>query len=99
MQDIKNKLKVIEELMTELADSMEPSANDFNHRLGRNKPDVKVLEVKGQLSPDEENSESPDYESSEPMSEDISEGEPMDHQSMMSPDEQLKARLLKIRGK
>lgn len=40
------KLKVIKELMDELVGEMEPSAEDFDMRLG--KPKVDVLAIKGE---------------------------------------------------
>ncbi len=80
-----NKLDIIRELMDELVDSMELGESDFDSRLGRKKPEVKI-EI-------ESHKEDPSME--EEMNE-----EDMDKEEIMedvSPEEKLKNRLMKLR--
>jgi hypothetical protein len=90
MSDMKQTLEIIQELMDDLQEKMEPSADDFNERLG--KPKIDVLKIEGKLN--EEPEESPMREAMPgDMEEDMMEEE------MPSPEDELKNRLMKLRGK
>jgi hypothetical protein len=87
----KRNLMIIEKLMEELQDEMGYSADDFEERLGRKKPDVEIVKVKSKVEPGIEIESLGDEE--EPEFEEMSEmGLEED------PDEKLKNRLLKLRG-
>lgn len=43
-----SKLKIIQQLMSELADDMEYSPDDFGHRLGRKKPEEGMIIMKSE---------------------------------------------------
>lgn len=92
----RGELEIIKELMAELESHMEPGKEDFEERLGRAKPEVKVMKIEGDMpteDPMEEKMESPEME----MGEDKGEMLGMDD-DMMSDDEKLKARLMKMRA-
>ena len=99
MSDIKDTLKVIQELMSELQDKMEPTSEDFGERLGRPKPSIDVLKIEGSSDEGSDQGEGPAHEA-DPMDpqEDMAEGEMGDHMGM-GPEEDLKSRLMKLRGK
>lgn len=86
--DNAKELEIIMELMEELKDSMEYNKDDFESRLGR-KPEVEVLKIEGELPLDEEMPE-------EGMEEDMEDETPMMVES--SKDDELKRRILKLRG-
>lgn len=105
----RSELDIIKELMAELESKMEPDHNDFSERLGRDKPDVKMVKIEGELP------ESPEMEKKEEMmgmSDDQDMGEmgkdPMADKMMgsdedmpmdeMDPDAKLKARLMRLRS-
>lgn len=95
------KLKLIAELMEELTGSMEMDEEDFDHRLGRKKPDVEVLKVEGSLDPKMEKAEEM---MGEDLDHDMEMGEDPEHAAAVmdmgeaSPEEKLKDRILKMRG-
>jgi hypothetical protein len=84
----RSELKIIQELMEKLCDEMEYSPEDFEGRLGRNKPDVSIVKVEGKG----------------PMLEEAEEGlgdEEMGEEMAMSeddPEESFKQRVMKLRG-
>ena len=92
----KRELQIIEQLMEELKGQMEMGAEDYDHRLGREKPAVEVVKMEGSLPMDD------DDELEEPEMEADSDESPMMADIMpdedMSPDEKLKQRILKMRG-
>ncbi len=92
MQDHKQELMLIKELMDKLVDEMEPSASDFEERLGRSKPEIKSVEIEGVIPEMEDPLEEEDLD--EDMMED--EMEPM--MSEQSPEDELKKRIMKLRG-
>ncbi len=103
----RSELEIIKELMAELESHMEPGKEDFEDRLGRGKPEVKVMKIEGKMpgddesmeDPMEEKMESPEMEKAEDMAEmDHSMHHSMMGDDMMSPDEKLKARLMKMRA-
>lgn len=92
MQD--RKLELIAQLMEELQEYMEPSADELSERLGRGKGlEVAKVEI-----------ESPELEEKEEMlgedlDGDMEMGESPEHMSaVMGPDESLKKRIMKLRG-
>lgn len=104
----KKEMQMIVDLMEELQGEMEPSESDFEERLGRKKPDVKVMKIEGVI-PKHEMSESPEFERGEEegMMEDESPLEKTDDdeemrgsefEEDMSPEEKLKARIMRMRG-
>lgn len=94
----RNELEIIKELMAELESHMEPGKDDFEERLGRAKPEVKVMKIEGDMpvgeegmeDPMEEKMESPEMEKSEDMDEMMGDD--------MSDESKLKARLMKLRA-
>ena len=96
------KLKLIQELMEELTGSMEMDKDDFDHRLGRKKPDIEVLKVEGSLDPKMEKAEEM---MGEDMDGDMEMGEDPEHAAAVmgmgeeaSPEDKLKDRIMKMRG-
>lgn len=91
----KKELMIIAELMDKLTDEMEMGEEDFAERLGRKKPDVEVVEIKGVK---------PEMDMEDPMEAMHEEEESPMHEMMESEDEDmdedssLKKRLMKIRG-
>lgn len=92
------KFEIIQQLMEELQEYMQPSGEEIDERLGRKKPGVEVakIEIGG-----------PDLESKEEMlgedlDGDMEMGEDPEHAAMIlgdeSPEEKLKSRLMKMRG-
>lgn len=81
------ELEIIEQLMEQLRDEMEYSPEDLEERLGRKKPEVEIVKMEGKLPLDEESEEE-----MSPLEDDLM-SEPQ------SPEEKLKARLMKLRGK
>lgn len=86
----KRELDIIQELMNELQDHMEPKEDDFASRLGRTKPDVEIVKL-GVDSDESDPMLSSDEDEDMPMS-------PMDQSEELSPEDKLKQRLLKIRS-
>ena len=80
--DEKIQLSVIKDLMEQLIGEMSPSAEDFEERLGRKKPEIEVMKV-----------EAGPVKKSEEMAMDM--GEDMEE---MSPEDKLKERLMKLRA-
>lgn len=90
MDDISKELQMIQDLMQQLQDEMQYGKKDFEERLGRKEPGVEVLKVEGKMPMEEmqmEPDESPEMDDMEPSMD-----EPV------SPDEELKQRLMKLRG-
>lgn len=98
------KLKIIQELMEELKESMEYDSDDFDSRLGR-KPKtrgVEIVKIEGSEDPEMEHEEEM---LGEDLDHDMEMGEDPEHAAMvmdrgeeMSPEEKLKDRILKMRG-
>ncbi len=78
------KMEIIQSLMEELQEMMEPGSEDFSERLGRPKPDVEIS-MSGEMPPDEDE----DMPTKSPMGDDMSDED--------SPDEMLKNRIMKMR--
>lgn len=76
------RMQIITELMDELQGMMEYGEEDFSSRLGRQKPDLEVVKVEGEM----------------PMDEDEDMEMPMEDEMEDSPESKLKSRLLKLRG-
>lgn len=105
----KKELQVIAELMDKLQEQMDPSEDDFAERLGRKKPGIEVVKVEGKMEdPDMEHAEE---ELGMDLDHDMEEGESPEHQAkvlggmgdeddedMLSPEESLKRRIMKMRG-
>ncbi len=83
------KLQIIKELMEQLQDEMSYGAEDFEERLGRKKPDVKVLKIEGEMDPMESMDDEPESE--------MGADEDMELESE-GPDSELKKRLMKLRA-
>lgn len=95
------KLQIIQELMEQLQEEMQPSSDDFAERLGRAKPKVEVMSVEA---------EDPDMESAEEelgmdLDSDMEMGESPLHKAKVmggemeeGPEADLKRRLMKLRG-
>jgi len=87
----KKELQLIQELMEQLQAEMSPTTDDFNERLGRNKPEpgmqekpaIEVTKIEGAIPLEEEEE---DMEMSDMMEYDE------------SPEDKLKNRLMKLRG-
>lgn len=45
------KFEIIQQLMDELQSMMEPTADDMNARLGREKPEMAIMKVEGEGDP------------------------------------------------
>lgn len=87
------KFEIIQQLMEELQEEMQPGEEDFSSRLGRKKPGMEILKVEGEMSPKSEGEIDMDMEGREEFC------EPMDGEEMEeSPDERFKNRLMKLRG-
>lgn len=80
------KMQVIQSLMEELQELMQPDESDLSERLGRKKPDLEVVKVEGALDPEMEAEEDGE------MLDEAMEGEEE------SPEDKLKSRLMKLRG-
>jgi len=90
--DDEMKLKVIQEIMDDLQDKMQDGPDDFDERLGK-KPDVAAMVVAGKGMPgDDDDGDMPPMGGDQDM--------PMDMGMMddESPEEKLKARIMKMRG-
>lgn len=83
--DDKMKYQAIQEIMDDLQAEMEMGPEDFDERLGRKKPDVAAIEIKtaGDVPVD--------ADKGMPMGE-------MDFDEEPSEDDELKARIMKMRG-
>lgn len=90
----RSELDIIKELMAELESKMEPGKEDFEERLGRGKPEVKVLKIEGDMPMSEE--EGMEKMSADGLQEGMMGEEMMDEE--MSPESKLKARLMKLRS-
>ena len=88
MDDISKELQMIQDLMQQLQDEMQYGKKDFEERLGRKEPGVEVLKIEGEVPMQAEPDESPEMDDMEPEMD----AEPMDG------DEDLKQRLMKLRG-
>lgn len=86
----KRELQIIQELMEKLTEEMEYGEEDLSERLGRKKPEVEVLKIEGEMPLEDEDMEE---DSMEPEME--LEDEDMEESS---PEEDLKRRLMKLRG-
>lgn len=97
----KRDLMAIQELMNELKDKMEFSEDDFNDRLGKPKG-VEVIKVEGGEMPDKD-LEDQEEMVGEDLDDDMEMGEDPVHAAKVlgaqnDPEEELKRRLMKLRG-
>lgn len=91
----RSELEIIKELMAELESKMEPSEEDLSERLGRGKPEVKILKVEGEVPGDEGG----DLEEGEEIKELEGEGEMGPLSKVLGDDDEgLKARLMRLRA-
>lgn len=92
-----DKMSIIKELMDQLIDDMEMKPEDFDERLGRKKPDVEVLKIEGKMDPSKmvEGESEEDLDDAE-MHEDLDQD--MEMLEDESPENELKRRLMKLRG-
>ena len=99
-----DKMSIIKELMDQLIDDMEMKPEDFDERLGRKKPEVEVLKIEGKLDPskmkgedlsEEELEDMEDEEMHEDADQDM---EMLEQSAEESPEDELKRRLMKLRG-
>lgn len=95
-----NKLAIIQELMEQLIEEMQPSKSDFEERLGRTpSKGVEVVKIEGDM-PMEEAEEA----LGEDLDGDMEMGEDPEHAAMIlgeeeqSPEDKLRERVLKMRG-
>lgn len=86
--DNEMKLKVIQEIMDDLQDQMEMGADDFDERLGKPKLEVKEEIMGKDLDGDMEMGEDPEHAAM------VMGDEGMDE----SPEDKLKARIMKLKG-
>ncbi len=93
MDDLKQQLQIIQDLMGQLQEKMEYGEDDFSSRLGRPKPEIEAVKIEGKLpmegSPDEGEGEMPEMEAME------GHDDPMMDES---PEDKLKKRLMRLRG-
>lgn len=93
-----DKFEIIQQLMKELQESMEPGEADFDERLGRRKPDVEIVKMSADKLPLEKGEEM----LGEDLDDDMEMGEDPRHASMVldkgSEDDELLRRLQKMRG-
>ncbi len=96
MNDLKQQLQIIQDLMGQLQEKMEYGEDDFSSRLGRPKPEIQAVKIEGKLpmegSPDEEAGETPDMEAME------GHDDPMGGMMDESPEDKLKKRLMALRA-
>lgn len=93
------KLEIIQQLMEELKEEMQPSADDFSERLGRKKPGVEVLKIEGQV--EDPSLETAEEEVGMDLDGDMEMGEDPEHEETVmeeSPDDKFKKRLMALRG-
>lgn len=92
-----DKMSIIKELMDQLIDDMEMKPEDFDERLGRKKPDIEVLKIEGKMDPSKmvEGESKEDLDGAE-MHEDLDQD--MEMLEDESPENELKRRLMKLRG-
>lgn len=86
----KKELQLIQQLMDKLSEEMEYGEEDLSERLGRKKPEIEVVKIEGELPLDEESEE----EMFDPSMEDELELEDEE----LSPEDELKSRLMRLRG-
>ena len=92
--DNKLELKLISQLMDQLQSEMEYGEDDFSTRLGRKKPELEVVKIEGKMPAKPMETMDEDMEmSGSPDTTSIS----MDEEAL-SPEEELKKRLMKLRG-
>lgn len=102
MKDNSLELKLISQLMDQLHDEMQYGEDDFASRLGRKKPDLEVVKIEGDLGP--EGLEKSEEMAGKDFDGDMEMGESPEHAAMMmdkgemDPAEELKKRLMKMRG-
>ena len=87
----KRELEIIRELMDKLSDEMEYGEDDFVERLGRKKPEIKVIKMEGELPLEDEDMEEDSMEPEMELEDEFDMEE-------SSPEEDLKRRLMKLRG-
>lgn len=100
MEKLKDELAIITELMQDLQEQMEYGKDDFEDRLGRKKPDMVSIEIEGKspmgmdkeedMGDMEEMTMKPDPDESPMMSDMMGEKK--------SPEDELKKRLMRLRG-
>lgn len=98
----KREMQLIMELMEELQDQMKYGEEDFSERLGRKKPEIDVIKVEGKM--EDPKLEHMEEELGTDLDDDQEMGEDPEHMEMVlgedvSPEEKLKQRLMKLRGK
>lgn len=94
----KRELEVIQQLMEELKDQMEYGEDDFSERLGRKKPDIEVIKMEGELPLErEEELEGEDLDNDMELGEDPEHAAMILDDEMMSPEDKLKKRIMKLR--
>ena len=79
------KMRIIQQLMEELQEEMKPGADEFDDRLGREKPKVDVMAMSSDGDMGDESG-------------DMQLGDQDDMMPKDSPDELFKQRLMKLRG-
>ncbi len=87
----RKELELIQKLMDELQEKMQYGKEDFEERLGRKKPEIEVMKIEGKV-PLGESDDEEDSEHFERVEEEPKDMEPS------SPEEELKKRLMKLRG-
>jgi hypothetical protein len=92
------KLEMIKSLMADLEEEMSYGEDELSDRLGRKKPDVEVVSIKGEIK-------DPALEGMEEklgmdLDGDMEMDEGAEHEAMIDddPEEKLKSRLMKLRG-
>lgn len=106
MENMKRELQIIQELMDQLQSEMEYSSDDLSERLGREKPGIEVVKMEGKLPMDHDEDsdmERAEEESGMDLDNDMEMGEDPEHAAKVlgaasSPEEELKRRLMKLRG-
>jgi hypothetical protein len=102
------ELDIIKELMEQLQGEMQYGKDDFEERLGRKKPEMQVIKIEGEL-PKEGDDELEEKEEllGRDLDGDMEQGEDPEHAAMvlgrdmeekLSPEDELKKRLMKLRG-
>ena len=87
----KRELELIKELMDKLSDEMEYGEEDFAERLGRKKPEIEVIKMEGEMPLEDEDMEEDSMEPEMELEDEMDMEE-------SSPEEDLKRRLMKLRG-
>jgi hypothetical protein len=108
----RSELEIIKELMAELEDKMQPGHEDFEERLGRQKPGVEMVKIEGKMPSEDPALEAKEEMMGKDLDGDMEMGEDPEHQEKvmgddsdmsmpgeeMDPESKLKARLMKLRA-